>query len=108
MPVVTCKIAGVQHHEGAQTALNKLRRNDAVMLVRDPSNEHDANAIAVYLGEQMLGFVPMARNANVAAAMDRGDPVRACIFPAQPMIQIRWPDVLSAAERDAMQRMVRG
>lgn len=53
-----------------------------LVLVRDPENEHDADAIAVHLalsGEQ-LGWVPRALAAEVAPSLDAGEPWSALVL----------------------------
>jgi hypothetical protein len=70
--MVTTRIAGVTY-EGRQTVVSKLLRKEIVMLVREPKNEYDANAIAVTntLGEQ-LGYIPREMAARLATPIDKG------------------------------------
>lgn len=47
-----------------------------VVLVRDPGNRFDPNAIMVWMDGKHVGFLPSKQNAGIAAAMDqREDPV---------------------------------
>jgi hypothetical protein len=49
----------------ALAALAALRPGDVVRLVREPGNQADLNAIAVYSGTQHLGYVPRAAHAEL-------------------------------------------
>lgn len=108
MTQVNTRIVGAQHHEGAQTRLNGLRRGTPIHLAREPDNPHDANAVSCWQGGQMLGYIPRKDNPPVAAAMDRGDPVRCEIAVTQPMIRVSWPSVITIAEGQQLRRVVRG
>lgn len=48
-------------------------------LVREPSNKHDPNAIAVYAQNDKLGYVPRAENSTIAQMLDRGERLEAKI-----------------------------
>lgn len=56
-----------------------MREGDALDLVREPENPHDANAVRVDWRGHKLGYVPRRENAALAWALDRGVPVRARI-----------------------------
>lgn len=68
-------IAGWQHYDGEEV-FPMMRIGQPVHLVREPKNEHDSNAIAVYWatpnGEQdyKIGFVPRTSNGALALIMD--------------------------------------
>ena len=47
--------------------------------VREPLNEYDPDAVAVYRGKDKLGYVPRAENSVVARMLDRGESVEAGI-----------------------------
>lgn len=64
-------IVGAKYHVGAAEALLTMRDDVQVTLVREPSNEHDTNAVKVVYGDQVLGFLPRPRNKELAAEMDR-------------------------------------
>jgi hypothetical protein len=55
----------------------QLREGDALDLVREPDNPHDANAVRVDWQGRKLGYVPRRENAAVAWGLDRGAPLRA-------------------------------
>jgi hypothetical protein len=72
--VQSSPLAGFQYHAGA-ALWEELRVGDALMLVREPQNPHDARAVRVEWRGQQLGYLPRAENEAVAAAMDRGERV---------------------------------
>jgi len=76
--VQSSPLAGYQYHEAA-AVWNELKIGDALTLVREPDNRHDANAVRVEWRGRMLGYLPRAENRSVAAEMDRGTPVAARI-----------------------------
>jgi HIRAN domain-containing protein len=69
-------LAGFRYAEAAQV-WPQLNAGDALDLVREPDNPHDANAVRVEWRGRKLGYVPRAENGALAWAMDRGEPLRA-------------------------------
>ena len=49
-----------------------MQVGDALTLLRDADNPHDANAIRIEWRGEMLGYVPRAGNAAVAKLIDKG------------------------------------
>ena len=76
--VQSSPLAGFQYHDG-QALWAEMRAGDALALVREPDNPHDANAVRVEWRGRMLGYLPRAENRSVAAEMDRGARVEARI-----------------------------
>ena len=76
--VQSSPLAGFQFH-AARGAWPELAVGDALDLVREPDNVHDANAVRVLWRGRLLGYVPRRENAHVAAQLDRGTAVRARI-----------------------------
>ena len=76
--VQSAPLAGFRYHAAAEV-WDDLRVGDALALVRDPHNPHDANAIAVAWRGRRLGYVPRRDNAALAWALDRGEPLQARI-----------------------------
>ena len=72
--VQSSPLAGFNYHQAPAVFAN-LRSGDALALLREADNPHDANAIGVYWREHKLGYVPRAQNAALAWAMDRGEAV---------------------------------
>lgn len=69
-------LAGFRYAEAA-AVWPRLRQGDALELVREPDNPHDANAVRVDWHGHKLGYVPRRENAAVAWGLDRGAPLRA-------------------------------
>lgn len=76
--VQSSPVAGFQFHEGKQV-WNQLNVGDALALVREPDNAHDARAVRVEWNGHMLGYVPRAENDAVARQLDRGNKLEARI-----------------------------
>lgn len=72
--VQSSPLAGAQYY-ATDMLWDDLRVGDAVALVREPDNAHDANAVRVDWRGVKLGYLPRAENAAVAEALDRGEPV---------------------------------
>ena len=71
-------IAGFQFHRG-DAIWESLTAGAQLSLVREPSNAHDPDAIAVFFKDEMLGYVPRAENRAVAQMLDRGERLEASI-----------------------------
>jgi hypothetical protein len=71
-------VAGFQFHEG-KLLWDQLKVGDALMLVRESDNPHDAQAVRVHWNGHMLGYVPRAENNAVARQLDRGNKLEARI-----------------------------
>jgi hypothetical protein len=75
-------LAGFKYYDG-KALWDELRVGDALRLVREPANPHDANAIRVEWKERMLGYVPRRENAHLARQMDAGAAIEARITALQ-------------------------
>lgn len=53
----TMHVAGEQHGVFRQSTIKKIRLGDKLKLKREPFNEHDANAIAIYWKSSQIGYV---------------------------------------------------
>ena len=71
-------VAGFQFHEGKQV-WDQMKVGDALALVREPTNPHDARAVRVEWNGHMLGYVPRAENEAVARQLDLGNKIEARI-----------------------------
>ena len=69
-------LAGFRYAEAAEVWPH-LRVGDALDLLREPDNAHDANAVRVEWRGRKLGYVPRTENGALAWAMDRGETLRA-------------------------------
>lgn len=67
-------IAGFKFHSGMlKIGKDEIAEGDTVVLVPDPANPYDENAIEVYHGEDMIGFVPKAINQKLLPIFDQVD-----------------------------------
>lgn len=71
-------LAGFQYHAG-KAVWPQLRVGDALTLVREPDNAHDARAVRVEWQGRKIGYVPRRENADVARLMDAGQRLTARI-----------------------------
>lgn len=76
--VQSSPLAGFRYHAGKEL-WSEIKTGDALALVREPDNPHDANAVRVEWRGRKLGYLPRAENRAVAAEMDRGGRVEARI-----------------------------
>lgn len=76
--VQSSPLAGFQYYEG-KALWEMMRVGDALRLVREPQNPHDANAVRVEWRNEMLGYLPRRENRDVARQMDHGAAVKARI-----------------------------
>lgn len=72
--VQSSPLAGSQYYALAEVWPD-VKVGDALALVREPDNRHDAKAVRVEWRNRKLGYLPRAENRQVAAAMDRGEKV---------------------------------
>jgi hypothetical protein len=75
-------LAGFRYYD-AGALWNEMKAGDALELVREPDNPHDANAVRVDWRGYQLGYVPRRENADVARQIDRGSRVKARISRLQ-------------------------
>lgn len=109
-------VVGLDHHPAAQ----HLRTGGVPLtLRREPTNQHDANAIAVHSPQGLVGYIPANQAMHIAPEMDArfvkqmilsgryaGDgrltaPIPTVLLPAAP--EVRWRDhgkVLEPWNRD--------
>ena len=71
-------LAGFQFHRG-EAVWSALAVGAPVKLVREPNNDHDPNAVAVYFNDDKLGYVPRGENGALARMLDRGERLTASI-----------------------------
>lgn len=65
-------IVGSGYYPGAGNCIERLGPGQLLSVLRQPDNPADANAIAVYYFNQMLGHVPRGFAAEVAPLVDAG------------------------------------
>lgn len=99
--VLKTGIAGVQHHiesEEERNALNALTPGTELLLYREPENEYDEWAVAVYLTEtDKLGFITRFKNETIARLMDAGKKFTAVVDEFEQLYE-------AEAEKDGTRR----
>lgn len=65
-------VAGFQFYRG-EAVWEALSVGAELRLVREASNRHDPDAVAVYFGDEKLGYLPRAENRSIAQMLDRGE-----------------------------------
>jgi hypothetical protein len=75
-------LAGFVYYDG-QAVWERLKTGDRLVLVRESTNPHDANAVRIEWEGHMLGYVPRRENADLARQMDHGARVEARISDLQ-------------------------
>jgi len=64
-------IAGFTYYDGA-LAFGRLKIGKKLKLVSEPTNPVDKNAIAIYLKNYKLGYVPKAGNREMSKVLNAG------------------------------------
>jgi hypothetical protein len=64
-------IAGFTYYDGA-IAFNQLKIGQQVKLVVEPTNQFDKNAVAIYLDDNKLGYLPRSCNREVSKVLNAG------------------------------------
>lgn len=62
-------VAGFRHYKGMEL-LSEMEVNDFIELRREPTNEYDEFAIALYWQQEKIGFVPADYNETIARLLD--------------------------------------
>lgn len=55
-----------------QEIISKMQKGNPVSLVREPNNLYDPNAIAVYFGEEQVGYIARGEAELLSQLMDLG------------------------------------
>ena len=76
--VQSSPLAGFRYAAGSEH-FGELRAGDELILLREPENAFDANAVRVEWRGRKLGYVPRRENSAIAWALDRGESLRARI-----------------------------
>lgn len=64
-------IAGFTYWDGA-TVFTELKVGDKLKLVREKENQFDPYAVAIYHGENKLGFIPRSKNHDISKFLEMG------------------------------------
>ncbi|HEY9145375.1 MAG TPA: HIRAN domain-containing protein [Thiobacillus sp.] len=80
-------LAGFQYHAG-KMLWPQMQVGDALTLIREPDNRHDAKAVRVEWQGHKIGYVPRRENADVARFMDGG---QALVARISRLAEVRDP-----------------
>ncbi|HVZ95413.1 MAG TPA: HIRAN domain-containing protein [Chitinophagaceae bacterium] len=69
MPIFYFALKGLQIPERKRN-LSECKVRDAIILKEEPSNEYDHNAIQVFHGQKLLGYVERDKTLEVKNLMD--------------------------------------
>ncbi|MDR2773768.1 MAG: HIRAN domain-containing protein [Tannerella sp.] len=69
--LLNCEIAGFTYYEGP-IVFSQLQPGMALRLIAEPENRYDPDAVALYLGEYKLGFIPRAENKTLSIFLNQG------------------------------------
>ncbi len=67
-------IAGFQFYDG-EYCLNKLIKQDLLLLKNEPDNKYDPYAVEIFSGSTKLGYVPRLRNQSISRMLLAGMPL---------------------------------
>lgn len=67
--LLQCFVRGFRFHQGPKL-LEQMTVGQLLELQREPQNEHDACAIALYCGPHMIGYIPREENEILSRLMD--------------------------------------
>lgn len=68
-----CVVAGTTFIKNLEDIESKLEKAQHLDLIREPNNEHDNFAIAIYNAQgEKLGYIPKGKNETLARLMDAG------------------------------------
>ena len=70
--ILEIHIAGTSYRENIAEIEPSLETGQMFQMIREPENEYDCWAIAVYANDYKLGYVPRAQNEIIARLMDAG------------------------------------
>lgn len=71
--LLKCRVAGVLHIDDVLIKTGEVMAGTPLRLQREPSNEHDTAAIAVYAPSgDKIGYVPKEHNLILSRLMDAG------------------------------------
>ena len=65
-------VAGVQHHQW-RSVIDEMEEGHQLMLVPEPSNKFDPNAVRIVYNKVMIGYVPKKFSAEIASMIDIGE-----------------------------------
>lgn len=102
--IFSFRVVGMGFYEDPDRPF-RFRNGQRVHAVREPENEHDANAVAITTGRpaKKIGYVNKQRAAWVAKLLDAGQELDGIIIQskaASPRVLLTTPEVLAYLQRD--------
>ncbi len=71
--LLECQIAGTSHVDDVEGKTAELQKDSPLYLRREPGNEYDRDAIAIYTAEEnRIGYVPQKHNPILSRLLDGG------------------------------------
>ena len=71
--LIKCYVAGTTFREDIDEIEPELQKDDLLAFKREPDNDHDKLAIAIYdKRERRIGYIPQRKNEILARLMDAG------------------------------------
>ncbi len=77
----------------AEEFVASLPDREPLLLLRQPNNPHDANAVAVWARGRHVGFIPTKENAALASRMDDIGRERADFKLEAKLVAGQWPQI---------------
>jgi len=68
---LNCNLAGFGHTEG-YLVLDQMKPGDRLTMMREDENKYDHEAIALFYGDQHVGYIPKQLNSQLAMFLDFG------------------------------------
>lgn len=84
MPTIKGNLVGIKFYRGASRLVEHLKGGEDVLLVREPSNQYDPNAVAVYA---KIGHIDRS-NAAILVDLIDGEPPNATTLGAKTEINV--------------------
>lgn len=69
--VLNTEVAGTYYHHPEKFAQD-IVPDSIITLKREPKNQYDSLAVALYFGDLKIGYLPKAKNEVIAKLMDAG------------------------------------
>ena len=63
-------IKGFQFNEG-KPFLSELKKGDTLLMQREPENDYDENAVALYWNNKKIGYLPVMENVSISTMLDQ-------------------------------------
>ncbi len=86
------RIVGTRFYTGADSIISTLSSEDELRLVREPENEYDKFAVAVYHDDRKLGHIPRTNSQLVFEMIEYSLalPVASVVNAGKPDIEINY------------------